>query len=751
MKKLLSAAICTSFLFTSVFFSFNSVNYVSAAEKADTESSASEAKPTEKPKATQKPTPKPTSKPTVKPTVKPVVKVTPKATVKPTPKATTKPVASTKPIYTPKATVKPTAIPTSSPSVTVSPTAAPVAYRDGVYTSYGDAYTKGTEGAKVTIENGKVKNVEFFRTTAALIDRNPGENYKTLWNAYEPMKQRILGKSREEVAKVDIVSGATRSTTGWKLSVDRAFERASVKKHTDHIYFEGEHMGVDPQSKYAVFARFDKTKLVGIKVYKFNPAGTSLIDDASLTPDQVKATYTLANELLYRGKKAQPIKGYESEFKPVMSAFEDAEKNAMVKYSPTHIDGYYSAYGDGRDKGVEKAEIIIRNDKLVSVKLYRLGADLLDRGATAYASVVAANAPMTTKLLEKGSYIKKYNDKVDMISGATESSHGWNTAVKRAFEKAAKVKSKNKFYNGTFNGVDNKAKVLLMVNFENDKVKKVTSYLFDNARKLISATALTAEQKTFLETINNQLLEKGENITDIKGQEVLSAAARNAFIDAKANASKLQGKYKDGVFTAYGNAYDKGSNRADVNLRNGNIVAINLYRVGVNLVDRAAAAYAEVIKAIPVLTNAFMDATTKDKAEKVDIVSGATSSSNEFKTAVQRAFTKAEIVKSSKVAYPDGIFVGVDSAKTASVLITTEKNIPVKVQVLFLDTAGKVIADDKLSADQVSVKKEIEAPNTEPLHKYAYNAAAFGANDAQKAISAKVIEAIKSALTSALN
>lgn len=48
------------------------------------------------------------------------------------------------------------------------------------------------------------------------------------------------------------------------------------------------------------------------------------------------------------------------------------------------------------------------------------------------------------------------------------------------------------------------------------------------------------------------------------------------------------------------------------------------------------------------------------------------------------------------------------------------------------------------------MKYEIEnTSNGKGLHKYGYRAAAFGANDAQKAISAKAVEAIKAALESA--
>ncbi|MFD2875795.1 FMN-binding protein [Paenibacillus rhizoplanae] len=51
-----------------------------------------------------------------------------------------------------------------------------------------------------------------------------------------------------------------------------------------------------------------------------------------------------------------------------------------------------------------------------------------------------------------------------------------------------------------------------------------------------------------------------------------------------------------------------------------------------------------------------MAAGTREGAQGVDAVSGATSSSNALKAAVDRAYGKAEITETDKAAYFDGIF-----------------------------------------------------------------------------------------------
>ncbi|MNW50909.1 Electron transport complex subunit RsxG [compost metagenome] len=587
-----------------------------------------------------------------------------------------------------------------------------------------------------------------LRTSPKIIDRDVRNNYVGLWQAYEVMQQGLKGKTREQAAEVDVVSGATRSSDGWKLSVDRAFVRALKEKPEGQIYFEGEHMGVDPQGKFMVFLKYDATKLLGVKVYPMDASG-SAIEEANMSKEQAKLVYSIASELLYRGTDAVSIKGNEVEFTAAIKAYQDAELSAKVNNTSKYIDGFYSAYGTARDKGVERADIYVRNGKLVDVKLYRLGANLIDRGDTAYADVVKANAPMVAKLLANGGPVAAFNNETDAISGATESSHSWNQAVERAMEKALKTGKNGKYFDGIVAGVDNQSQILLLLNLENDKVTQITLHLFDKDGKLIKAENLTHEQKEVAELLTAGLNENGLDMKDIVGQEVLSGAAKAAYKDALQNASKNQGNYKDGAFTTYGDAYDKGTNRADVTLRNGNIVGLNLYRVGVDFQDRGASAYSEVVKAIPILKENFMVAATREKAAEVDVVSGATSSSNAFSAAIDRAYKKAEISEAYKTSYLNGIFAGVNADKSVYVMVTIEKNVPVKMAVYYLDSKGKIKAEDTLSADELAVKKEIETDPTTGMHKYAYRPAAFGDTEGVKAVSAQVVDAVKVALEAA--
>ena len=729
MKKLIALSLATTLAITSSVAFANP--YVT---KAGPDAVSKATGTTTEPKPTT-PAPKPTT-PTPKPTA-------------PTPKPTTPAPKPTTPA--------PTVVTGSSPAVPVviaKPVVVAPTYKDGVYTAWGNAYSKGTEGVKVTIKNGKIADVLLIRSSQKMIDNEPSKNYKTVWTAYEPMEKRFLGKTQAEAAKADTVSGATRTSVGWKLAVDRAFTRALTVKPANQTYFVGEHMGVDPEGKYMVFAKYNGTQLVGVKAYAFDSKG-SLIESASgLSPNQSAALVAGLSELSYNGSSAKPVLGFEKETTALYKAFADAEKNATINYQSKYVDGFYSAYSGARSNGSERADLYIRNDKLVDVKLYRLGADLKDRGATAYPQVVSGNPLIVAKLLEVGAPIKNFNAAVDVVTGATESASNWNIAVERAFAKALRTPSSEKMFSGTFMGVDTQSKIQLIGTISKDKVVELTANLFGADGKIIAGTKLTEEQKEMLATIQSELMNKSM-ATGLTQQEDLLKGANEAYADLMANASKAQGLYKDGTYTTYGHTYDKGTNQAVVTLRNGKIVGLKIARVGQNLVDRGTSAYKEVVTFLPTFLKDFINAGTREAVKKVavdtvDATTGATATGDGLKDAIEYAFMKAEINETYKVSFINDIFPGIDSGKTVYVMTTIERNIPTRVQVYYLDGAGKVIADTALTSDQLAVRSEIQMPALlNDMHKYAYRPTAFGVNSEQKALYTKVQEAINASLLNA--
>lgn len=104
-----------------------------------------------------------------------------------------------------------------------------------------------------------------------------------------------------------------------------------------------------------------------------------------------------------------------------------------------------------------------------------------------------------------------------------------------------------------------------------------------------------------------------------------------------------QGLYNDGTYAAQGDKWDFGHEEATVVISDGEIQEVELKRIYTDGNEVDYAAYHEMggpdlSEAILKLSNSIIDAQTFD----VDSVSGATVSSNNWKTAVERALEEAK-------------------------------------------------------------------------------------------------------------
>ncbi|MEG0775387.1 FMN-binding protein [Clostridium sp.] len=102
-------------------------------------------------------------------------------------------------------------------------------YKDGVYGSMVESTKSGFEEAVVTIKDGKIQNVELKR----LDKKNKEVNYEqwdgTKWDHPNLKQYRVdLAKAmmNKQSSEVDIISGATESSNGWKTAASEALLKA---------------------------------------------------------------------------------------------------------------------------------------------------------------------------------------------------------------------------------------------------------------------------------------------------------------------------------------------------------------------------------------------------------------------------------------------------------------------------------------------------------------------------------------------
>jgi uncharacterized protein with FMN-binding domain len=101
-------------------------------------------------------------------------------------------------------------------------------YKDGIYDVKHKSTKPGYEEAIVTIQNGKIQNIELKR-----LDDNSQEVNYDQWNGttdYPNLKQDRLDLASAILAKqspdVDTISGATQSSNGWIAAVTDALKQA---------------------------------------------------------------------------------------------------------------------------------------------------------------------------------------------------------------------------------------------------------------------------------------------------------------------------------------------------------------------------------------------------------------------------------------------------------------------------------------------------------------------------------------------
>ena len=143
--------------------------------------------------------------------------------------------------------------------------------------------------------------------------------------------------------------------------------------------------------------------------------------------------------------------------------------------------------------------------------------------------------------------------------------------------------------------------------------------------------------------------------------------------------------YNNGTFFASSNATARGYMTAEVTIENDKITAVTLVGYGNLATEKdetygAAAGYTGYHEMKAELPKAFVEKNTWD----VDIYTGATSSSNQSKQAVQRAMEKALVNKPAGGKYYDGMFmamsdVGGRANDWAVVLVTIENDKIVEV------------------------------------------------------------------------
>ena len=332
-------------------------------------------------------------------------------------------------------------------------------------------------------------------------------------------------------------------------------------------------------------------------------------------------------------------------------------------------DGTYEGQANGY-RGVVKVSVTVKNHKITAIKVLSNSDDA--------AFFNRASAGVIKNILSKQSL------KVDVVSGATYSSNGIIKAVKNALtgeedktsvkakaassksaENVGKADESGTYKDGTFTGAASgyHGTVKVSVTIKKNKIKSIK--ILENHD---DATYFNRAKATLLPLM---IKKQSTNVDAVSGATFSSngiiKAVRNALSKAKVNGSsddssdsdgsnstskndtkkdkieKVTGTYKDGVYEGTGKGF-QGNITVSVRIKHSKIVEIKLIK---NEKDDAAyfnRAWAEVPYNIIAMQTA--------NADKVDVVSGATYSSNGIMEAVRNALKKAVAKKDNTNSNP---------------------------------------------------------------------------------------------------
>jgi uncharacterized protein with FMN-binding domain/Pyruvate/2-oxoacid:ferredoxin oxidoreductase delta subunit len=596
-----------------------------------------------------------------------------------------------------------------------------IKFKDGTYKGVGTGYKPGLT-VSVTVKGGKIITVQIISS-----NETPGFYEKAF---SEVPKQIIAAQS----TNVDIVSGATFSSRGIMAAVKNALSKAVisgelpqdkvvpiVSKNTDDkavdllnivtdlpvyvgdgLYKDGVYIGsargFNPNIKVSVTVKDGKITTIEILEHNETPGfyekafavvPNEIISKQNTNVDTVSGATRSSEGIIEAVKGAlkdakldgTPVGAGEqgniptpsennttqpSENKPV----EQGDKDGADQTKKLYKDGVYIGSARGFNPNI-KVSVTVKDGKITTI-------EILEHNETpGFYEKAFAIVP--------NEIISKQNTNVDTVSGATRSSEG--------IMKAVNVALKDAILDGTTVGNGEQGNTIPPVTTQpgdttttqpgenkpgnEDKVVKVGNLYKDGrytgigrGRRNNLIVDVTVQNNKItninlisyredLQYIKQAMTPMSEKIITAQSTEVdvISGATQtsNGIKDA-VNKALEKAKYKDGTFSATGRGYNR---REQINL---NVIIKDGKLTNIDIISQAETPeYFE--KVWPVVPNEII----KMQSTTVDVVSGATRSSNGIMSAVKAALAKDEAVGEASV-YPgvddiiapfrDGVYTG---------------------------------------------------------------------------------------------
>jgi uncharacterized protein with FMN-binding domain len=383
------------------------------------------------------------------------------------------------------------------------------------------------------------------------------------------------------------------------------------------------------------------------------------------------------------------------------------EKSSLLLDRTTYI-----GYSDATDHGYAMAVVAIEDDRITNVTLKEFMELSVEKDFSTYEYYPSVQAH--TLLPQR--FIEVQGAGVDSITGATASSNRYKQAIERALESAKSKEKQNKYFDGIFQGrskADNHGYGIALVEIKNDTITRVELKEVDENGELKDFSTYPHEpsREAYRELPERFVQRNSPNIDNFTGAthstDKYKEAVENALV--KATIKKDLPDVIDGTYVAVSDVSSQGYSSATVTIENNMIAQVNLKEYDQVSVEKdfALYEYEPSVNANKELPWAFVAA----QSPHVDLVTGATFSSQQYIQAVERALEKASWAKKSG-NYFDGVFQAkskTDEYGYAIAIVTLKDDIITNVELTYIDAEGKK-RDFETYEYEPSVKAYSELP-----------------------------------------
>ncbi len=559
-----------------------------------------------------------------------------------------------------------------------------VLYEAGSYTAAAEGYNDDIE-VEVTVDEEEITSIE-------VLDHEETEDIAE--PAFEDLTEAVL---ETQSTDVDTISGATGSSEGFLAAIDAALSEADpqeddkdpeeVTEEPEDIYQDGTYTGIG--------SGYNDDIEIELVISEGNIDSIEVLDHAE-TDNVAEPVFEELSEAVIDAQSTDvdTISGATGSSEGFLAAAENAiekseedNETQELKEETNEIETY-TAVGEGYSDDIE-VKVKVEKDEIIDIEVIE-HSDSPDIAEPAFEDLTE-------------SIIEAQSTEVDVVSGATGSSEGFLEAVDRALEKALQLEERPNYEDGVYTGTGSGYSDVIEVEVSVDEG------LITSIEVLSHSDSPNIAEPAF-EDLSESILEKQSADVDVVSgatgssegylEAVEEAIDKAILVEEKPE--QIETVYHEGTYTGIGDGYSD-EIKIELVIQGENLESIEVIEHS-DSPDIAEPAFED-------LTESIIEA----QSTEVDVVSGATGSSEGFLEAVDRALEKA-LQLEERPNYEDGVYTGTGSgySDVIEVEVSVDEGLITSIEVLghndspdiakpaFEDLTDAVIETQSTDVDAIS-------------------------------------------------